>query len=75
RAVRRFCNALRIVTSTVSLGEVDTIVSHPASTSHASLTRAERLRFGITDGLLRLSIGIEDEDDLIGDLEQALKRA
>jgi methionine-gamma-lyase len=75
KAVRRFCNALRVITSTVSLGEVDTIVSHPASTSHAAISRNERLAQGITDGMLRLSVGIEDKADLIEDLEQALGKA
>jgi len=72
KAVRMLCDAFRIITSTVSLGEVDTIVSHPASSSHAGMSSEERVRVGIPDGLLRLSVGIEDVDDLIGDLEQAL---
>jgi methionine-gamma-lyase len=73
-SVRRFCNALRVITPTVSLGEVDTIVSHPATSSHAALGPEARKRCGITDGLLRLSVGIEDTADLTGDVEQALKK-
>jgi len=73
-SVRRFCDALRVITATVSLGEVDTIVSHPATASHAGLTPEAHKRCGITDGLLRLSVGVEDAADLIDDVAQALKK-
>ena len=56
----------------VSLGAVETILSYPAMMSHASMPAEERLQRGITDGLIRLSVGLEDADDLIRDLEQAL---
>ncbi len=56
----------------VSLGAVETILSYPATMSHAAMPREERERRGITDGLIRLSVGLEDADDLIRDLEQAL---
>jgi methionine-gamma-lyase len=72
-AVRSLCNALEIITPTVSLGETDTIISHPASSSHVGMSPGKRLELGITDGLVRLSVGIEDADDLVEDLKQALE--
>jgi cystathionine beta-lyase/cystathionine gamma-synthase len=56
-----------------SLGGIRSLITRPAVTSHAGLTRDERSRAGIRDGLIRLSVGIEDTDDLIEDLEQALQ--
>lgn len=73
RAAERFLRRLRLVTHAPSLGGVDTLVSEPRYTSHAKMTSAERARIGIPDGFLRLSIGLEDAEDLIADLEQALK--
>ncbi|MBL7780868.1 MAG: cystathionine gamma-synthase [Saprospiraceae bacterium] len=55
-----------------SLGGVESLIGHPASMTHASIPREERLKVGLTDSLIRLSVGIEDADDLIADLEQAL---
>jgi cystathionine gamma-lyase len=55
-----------------SLGGVESLINHPASMTHASIPKAERERLGITDNLIRLSVGIEDIDDLLGDLRQAL---
>jgi len=55
-----------------SLGGVETLVCHPAKMTHASVPAAERDRLGITDGLVRISVGIEDVEDIIADLEQAL---
>ena len=52
---------------------MDTLISHPASTSHMSVAKEEREKFGITDGLIRLSVGIETIEDIIADFEQALK--
>lgn len=72
RAVRKLCDAFQIITPTVSLGEVDTIVSHPATSSHRGMSKKQRESVGIRDGLVRLSVGIEDAEDLIGDLKQAL---
>ncbi len=57
-----------------SLGGVESLIGHPASMTHASIPREERLKTGITDSLLRLSVGIEDEEDLIEDLKQALDK-
>ncbi len=56
----------------VSLGDVDTLIQHPVSMTHASIPREERLVMGITDGLVRLSVGLEDVDDLIADIDQAI---
>ena len=64
---------LRWFTLAESLGGVESLVAHPASMTHASMTPAARARAGITDGVIRLSIGVEDPDDLITDLEQALR--
>lgn len=67
-----FINKLRICVRAVSLGTTDTLVSHPASMSHAGMTREQRQVAGISDGLIRMSVGLEDITDLINDLEQAL---
>jgi methionine-gamma-lyase len=56
----------------VSLGGVETLVSHPASMTHAGMARENRLAAGISDGLVRLSVGIEDVEDILADLDQAL---
>jgi len=66
--------AVKIANFTTSLGEIDTLIIHPASTSHVSVPKKEREALGITDNLLRLSVGIEDAEDLIHDLEQALEK-
>ena len=73
-SVRRMCDAFRVITSTVSLGEVDTVASHPASSSHRWLGPEYREKYGLTDGLVRFSVGIEDIEDLKEDLGQALER-
>jgi methionine-gamma-lyase len=69
---RRALGALRIATHAVSLGDVRTLVVHPASTTHSTMPREARELAGITDGLLRVSVGLESEADLRGDLERAL---
>lgn len=71
-AGRRLMNAVRLVTLAVSLGGVETLIEHPASMTHATITPAEQLRDGVTPGLVRLAVGCEDVDDLREDLEQAL---
>lgn len=68
-----FLNGLQMCVRAVSLGTVDTLVSHPASMTHVSVPKEERLKFGITDGLIRISVGIENIEDIIADFEQALK--
>jgi cystathionine beta-lyase/cystathionine gamma-synthase len=72
-AVGRFLAALRIFLNAESLGGVESLASHSATTTHAALTEERRLEIGITQGLVRLSVGIEDKEDLIADLEEALK--
>jgi methionine-gamma-lyase len=71
-AGRRLMDNVRLATLAVSLGGVETLIEHPASMTHAGMSRANRLAAGITDGLVRYSTGIEDVDDLVADLEQAL---
>jgi len=68
-----FVRKLRLITHAASLGGVDTLVVEPRYSSHAHLSVAERTAVGIPDGFLRLSIGIEDVDDIIADIEQALQ--
>jgi cystathionine beta-lyase/cystathionine gamma-synthase len=69
---RRFLARLSLIAPAVSLGGVDTIICAPAATSHVKLSPAERAELGIDDGLMRLSVGIEDVDDLVADLDAAL---
>jgi len=71
-AVQRLSENLKLPIFAVSLGAAETILSYPVRMSHAAMPEAERLRRGITDGLLRLSVGIESVDDLRADFEQAL---
>ena len=71
-AAGRFLGALKIFINAESLGGVESLASHSATTTHAALTDAERDAAGITQGMIRLSIGIEDKEDLIADLDQAL---
>lgn len=68
-----FMNKLQMCTRTVSLGTCDTLLSHPASMTHYSVPREERIKYGITDGLIRMSVGIENVNDILKDLEQALQ--
>jgi cystathionine beta-lyase/cystathionine gamma-synthase len=66
--------SVRLCALAESLGGVETLISHPASMTHASVPPEERQRIGITDGLVRISVGIEDVEDLIADLDQALEK-
>ena len=63
---------LKIFTLAESLGGVESLSCHPASMTHASIPREEREKSGLSDSLIRLSVGIEDSDDLIQDLKQAI---
>ncbi|MBI5440388.1 MAG: PLP-dependent transferase [Deltaproteobacteria bacterium] len=72
---RRFLKAVRLPLLAVSLGGVESILSYPATMSHAAMPREERLARGISDGLVRLSVGLESYEDLRADLEQALGAA
>ncbi|PHX64731.1 MAG: O-succinylhomoserine sulfhydrylase [Gemmatimonadetes bacterium] len=73
-AGRRFLDAVQMVSHSANLGDTRTIVTHPASTTHSRLTPAERAAVGISDGLIRVSVGLEHVGDIIADLEQALTR-
>jgi methionine-gamma-lyase len=68
-------NHVKLMTLAVSLGNTDTLIQHPASMTHANVPCEERLKVGLTDGLVRLSVGIENIADLIADLDQALAHA
>ena len=68
----RFMNRLQLCTRTVSLGTCDTLLSHPASMSHSSVPREQRIEYGISDGLIRLSVGMENIEDILEDFQQAL---
>lgn len=69
----RVANRLRLATITNNLGDAKTLVTHPATTTHSRLPEAERLTLGITEDLLRLSVGLEDVEDILADLDQALR--
>jgi methionine-gamma-lyase len=68
----RMLDALQVIKLAVSLGGTETLMSHPASTTHSGVSKPTRDRIGITDALIRISVGIEDADDLIADLGAAL---
>ena len=72
-AGRKFINSVNLCSRSANLGDTKTIVTHPASTTHSKLAEADRLEVGITDGLVRISVGLEHPDDVISDLQQALK--
>jgi methionine-gamma-lyase len=72
-AGKRFIDRLQMCVRAVSLGTVDTLISHPASMSHFGVAREQRLEYGITDGLIRMSVGMENIADILNDLEQALR--
>lgn len=71
-AGRQFLNNLKMLSLTANLGDTRSIASHPASTTHAKLTEEERQAVGITPGLIRISVGLEDKDDILSDILQAL---
>ncbi|QHD93510.1 methionine gamma-lyase [Proteus terrae subsp. cibarius] len=72
KAGREFLNRLNLFSRAVSLGDCESLAQHPATMTHATYSAEERQRHGISDGLIRLSIGLEDVNDLIADLKQAL---
>jgi len=74
-AARRFCDALELVWIATSLGGTHTLVGHPASTTHRQMDPAARRAAGIADGLVRISVGIEDIEDIVDDFERALEKA
>ena len=74
-AANRFLGAVKVFTLAESLGGITSLAGHPMTQSHASMTTEQRAKVGIKDNLIRLSVGLENIDDLIGDLKQALKAA
>jgi cystathionine beta-lyase/cystathionine gamma-synthase len=74
-AAFRFMDSLDLCIRATSLGDVQTLVSHPATSSHRDLTSEEKQVVGISEGMVRISVGIEDAGDLIDDIEQALGKS
>ncbi|WP_299108989.1 PLP-dependent aspartate aminotransferase family protein [uncultured Winogradskyella sp.] len=72
-AGRKFLNAIKLLSLSANLGDTRTIVTHPASTTHAKIPKEVRLETGITSGLIRVSVGLEHPEDIINDLKQALE--
>ena len=71
-AGRRFLNNIEMCSLSANLGDTRSIVTHPASTTHSKLSVEERAETGITDGMVRVSVGLEHIDDIIADINQAL---
>ncbi len=71
---RALVNGVKLISLAVSLGDTSSLIQHSASMTHASVPRERRLKAGVTDGLLRFSVGLEWIDDLLADLDQALER-
>ena len=71
-AAWKMIDAMEIFSITANMGDAKSTVTHPATTTHSRITQADRERIGISDGLIRLSIGLEDADDLIADLKGGL---
>jgi cystathionine beta-lyase/cystathionine gamma-synthase len=71
-AARKFLNNVKICSLAESLGGVESLISLPAQMTHSSMPKEMRERIGITDSLIRLSVGIEDVEDIVADLDQAL---
>jgi cystathionine beta-lyase/cystathionine gamma-synthase len=74
QAAKTVLESVMLCTLAESLGGVETLISHPATMTHASVDLEKRERLGITDGLVRISVGIEDTDDIIADIDQALAK-
>ncbi len=73
-AAKKMASQMKFFSLAESLGGVESLIGHPATMTHAAIPREERLKRGLTDGLIRLSVGIEDAEDLISDLDQAMSR-
>ena len=71
-AGRTFLNRIKMCSLSANLGDTRTIVTHPASSTHSKLSKEERTQVGITDGLIRISTGLENISDIVSDLQQAL---
>ena len=70
----KLMSSLSVFTLAESLGGVESLISHPATMTHAAIPKEDREKVGVLDSLIRLSVGVEDSDDLIEDLEQALNK-
>ena len=73
-AGRRFIDALKMFYHVANIGDARSLAIHPASTTHSQLTPEEQLQTGVTDGYVRLSIGLEHEDDIVADLQPGARR-
>jgi len=73
-AGKKLMGLVELWTLAENLGSVESLITHPVTMTHAAIEPAKRLRIGITDGLVRISVGMEDVEDLIADLAQALDR-
>jgi O-acetylhomoserine (thiol)-lyase len=74
-AGKKFIESLQLFSHLANIGDAKSLVIHPASTTHQQLTKAEQLATGVTDDFVRLSVGIENIDDITGDLDQALRKS
>src|SRR5260221_14230820 len=74
QCAKKFLKRLKLCALAESLGGVETLISHPATMTHASIPPEERQRIGVTDGLVRISVGLEDVEDIIADLKHALRK-
>ena len=74
-AGKKFIESVKLLSHLANIGDAKTLVIHPASTTHAQLTNEERLETGVTDDYIRLSVGLEDIEDIKEDIDQALKTA
>ena len=72
KAAAEFLKRVRLCALAESLGGVETIITHPATMTHAAIPTEQRQRIGVTDGLVRISVGIEDVEDIIADIDNAL---
>ena len=72
---KRLMESVQLFSLAESLGGVESLINHPASMTHASIPKEERMKNGLSDSLIRLSVGVEDAEDLLADLEQALQKA
>ncbi len=69
---RNMIDACQMIVRAVSLGDAETLIQHPATMTHSTYTEEERAKYDITDSLVRLSVGLEEEEDILADLERAL---
>jgi cystathionine beta-lyase/cystathionine gamma-synthase len=74
RRATKVCERLRLIELAVSLGGTESLIEHPASMTHAMIPREDRLKGGLPDGLVRISVGLESMHDLVADLQQSLDR-